>query len=164
MLLILPQTKMNEIPNELYRGVVASQDRLSDIITDSVILRPTIERVDSQGRKVVGDGNEYGLYMSDRDNVAVDVYGNPREVDLPDSPQFGFPARKITIPQVGVVYKIDPEKAVNVRRPQLYMPYAENNSFIGNEWICDEVPVGAYKVIRVRIAQDFLHYERDMKN
>ena len=66
-----------EKPKVLYRGVTISYDLLKDFHFDGYPLVPPNEpKIDAQGRKTVGDGNEYGVYMTDNFAMADYAYGN----------------------------------------------------------------------------------------
>ena len=52
-------------PEILYRGVKITYDMLKDFkFYDTTLYPPNPYQIDKNGRKVVADGNEYGLYMT----------------------------------------------------------------------------------------------------
>lgn len=158
--------KLNEIPNYLYKGVVIDYQTLKNYHFFGIELTPPYEPlIDSNGRKVVGDGNEYGIYMSDNLKVARDYYGNSntmhRNTTLVGSPTIGNnPGQTLSIPSVGIVYKIN-SRGINAHRPWItsYLKALENNGTEGREFIAEVIPPQNYNVVNIMIGRDFLHDE-----
>lgn len=148
-------------PKFLYRGVVIGYNDLKEFKFFGVDLKPYKDPlIDSQGRKTVGDGNEYGLYMTDNQSMVYGAYGDVRNDGTPIKPSFevGFPPTRISIPYIGVAYKISTEN-IDFRKPWIAKSLTGhyNNGFEGDEYITEVVPSGEYEVIRIKIATDFLH-------
>lgn len=151
------------IPNFLYRGVIIKYDKLNEFrFFDD--LKPYGEPIiDSQGRKLIGDGNEYGIYMTDNKEMALNAYGNVHSGGVPINQNIKVSSKLITIPDVGIVYKIN-TKNLSVKEPFItkQMKGHYNNGYEGKEYITDLIPKENYEVIRVRIGEDYLHDIEDI--
>ena len=65
-------------PNILYRGIVLTNEQIkNEQWYNSDIHVPYDPLIDEYGRKVVKDGNEYGVYMTDNLEMVLTAYGNP---------------------------------------------------------------------------------------
>lgn len=147
------------IPNKLYRGINFSAEKLKGFdLSGKDMITTTEARIDENGRKVVGDGNEYGVYMTDNQTMVNDVYGKPHGTGQPIS-KVMIDHRMVALPKVGIAYEIDPQKAINVRKPWIssVLQGHYNNGFSGDEWIADKIPVGGYRVTKIEIGDDILH-------
>ena len=149
-----------EKPKVLYRGVTISYDLLKDFHFDGYPLVPPNEpKIDAQGRKTVGDGNEYGVYMTDNFTMADYAYGKPTTGGKPLLRRFDE-RDDISMPEVGIIYEINTD-GLDIREPwissQLRGHY--NNGFEGKEWIADEIPEANYSIKKVSIGRDLLHDE-----
>lgn len=151
-----------EKPLYLYRGVIINYETLQSFNFSGVDLVPPYPPViDSQGRKTVGDGNEYGVYMTDHENVARKAYG---KVSLSDGTplnrdiMFGYEKSRTVIPSVGVVYKID-TNGLDAHIPWItsHLKGHYNNGMGGDEWIAEVVPASNYVVDTVTLGADTLH-------
>ncbi|MEI6850648.1 MAG: hypothetical protein WCK26_01625 [Candidatus Saccharibacteria bacterium] len=156
------ENKPMETPETLYRGVVLPASEVhSGLLTQD--LAPGSGKIDDQGRKVVHDGNEYGVYMTDNPSMVKSAYGSPPDYgdDLPDSPSFkwrGVPGIKVQAPRVGITYQID-TNGLDVRKPFILDVWQShyNNGFKGDEWISDSVPATNHEITRLKIGRDILH-------
>ncbi len=146
--------------HKLYRGISVTDDIFKKIKINGVEMFPPNEpKIDEYGRKTVGDGNEYGVYMTDYESMAMDVYGKPNsngrllsKISLP----YG---EMIAMPRVGVVYEIDPEKCKNLREPFI-TPALEghyNNGYLGKEYIADSIDSDGYNITRISIGYDIFN-------
>ena len=149
-----------EKPKVLYRGVTISYDLLKDFHFDGHPLVPPHEpKIDAQGRKTVGDGNEYGVYMTDNLSMVEIAYGRPTTGGTPLLKRFDE-RDDISMPEVGIIYEINTD-GLDIREPwissQLRGHY--NNGFEGKEWIADEIPEANYSIKKVSIGADLIHDE-----
>ncbi len=73
-----------EKTKKLYRGINVSRNELKDSkIFKQDDMYPFRELyVDEEGRKIVGDGNEYGIYMTDNKIAAKKDYQEQLEPDI----------------------------------------------------------------------------------
>jgi len=159
------------VPQKLYRGIRLSCDMIaSGIKWHDVPLRVHYEpHIDANGRKIVSDGNEYGVYMSDNILVADLAYSKVADitpsnlknvVDKDLTLMFNMCSYNIhvALPEIGIIYEID-TTGLNVRKPWISMSLnaVYNNGFSGNEWIADEVPISNYRVKTIKVGADLLH-------
>ncbi len=91
-------------PDRLYRGIIVPSSAADASLYTSDLVPGSDPQFDEQGRKIVADGNEYGVYMTDNPTAAESVHGSPKHGDvLPDSPRFSYRGdhqRRVTVPQV----------------------------------------------------------------
>ncbi len=148
-------------PAKLYRGITLDDDKFKDMnVLGQDMLPPNPPKIDEQGRKVVGDGNEYGVYMTTNQIMANDVYGKCHTTGRKLSDvRLGSYNNMICMPKVGVVFQISPEHCENLRKPWITAALEGhyNNGFDGEEWIADKIKTGGYSVTRIEIGRDILH-------
>lgn len=154
-------------PKYLYRGVVIPYTKLDEFkFTGVDLVVPYEPLLDDQGRKVVLDGNEYGVYMTDNEQMVKDVYGNVHNGGMPlqNNLAIGFPPIRIVVPDIGISYNISTD-GILVRQPRITSTLQGhyNNGFAGDEWIADKVPSDNYQVTRIRIGRDMLHNAEDIQ-
>ena len=156
------ENKPIEVPKTLYRGVVLPASEVNSGLLSQALV-PGSEKIDEQGRRVVHDGNEYGVYMTDNPSMVQSAYGSPSDYgdNLPDSPSFkwrGLPGSRVQAPQVGITYQID-TNGLDVRKPFILEHWKGhyNNGFKGDEWIADSVPAANHEITRLKIGRDLLH-------
>lgn len=151
------------VPLKLYRGIVIDYEYLNNYDFNSDLKLNYEPLIDKYGRKIVKDGNEYGIYMSDNKMMVLDVYGNVHNEGTLIS-ALKVNNRDIRIPKIGIAYEIDTNK-LDVRKPfiteQLNGVY--NNGYVGNEWITDSIPKENYKILRIRIGKDLIHDFKDIE-
>ena len=151
-----------EKPKILYRGVKIDYELLKKFEFYGVDLKPPHPPIiDKQGRKTVGDGNEYGVYMTDHDIVARNAYAGVKHNDgTPINKRiiFGYDRERTIIPAVGIVYKIDTD-GIDVHIPWITscLKGHYNNSMGGNEWIAESIPESNYSIDTIEIGPDTLH-------
>lgn len=150
---------MSEKPEYLYRGITLNYDVLNKVKIDGVDIVPPYGYVsiDSNGRKIRSDGNEYGIYMTDKFDMADSKYGYP-EINL-GTLLANYPVSSydnIRIPVVGVIYKIDTEN-LDTHRAFLSSVWGADRQHRGDEWISDIIPAQCYSVLKVVISKDILH-------
>ncbi|MGE5456565.1 MAG: hypothetical protein ACM3O4_05645 [Ignavibacteriales bacterium] len=153
-------------PQFLYRGIVIPYDKLESFSLSEIdLVVPYEPIIDENGDKVVLDGNEYGVYMTDNKKMVQDVYGNihGNGTTIQSDIKIGSDQRKISIPSIGISYEID-TKGIDVRQPKITSTLRGhyNNGFQGDEWIADKIPSSNYEVFRIRIGEDILHKAEDV--
>ena len=153
----------NAKPEFLYRGVIVNEKLLKEKQIYGIDLTPpNPPKYDEQGRKTVGDGNEYGVYMTDNFAMADYAYGKPTTGGKPLLRRFDE-RDDISMPEVGIIYEINTD-GLDIREPwissQLRGHY--NNGFEGKEWIADEIPEANYSIKKVSIGRDLLHDEENI--
>lgn len=156
---------MENKPATLYRGIKIDYNRLQDFQFSGVDLVVNYAPIiDQYGRKTVGDGNEYGVYMSDNLQLVEEVYGNLHHDGIPVHDNLAICHERVMIPSVAVIYKINTE-GLDIRRPFItrYLTGHYNNGYQGDEWIADAVPAHNYELYRVRIGADILHDVEDIQ-
>ena len=151
-----------EKPPILYRGVKISYELLKNYEFIGKEMKPPYPpQFDEQGRKVVGDGNEYGVYMTDYDIVARDAYAAVSINDgtpLNNTVMFGYDRSITMLPSVGIVYKINTNGLdVHIPRIASYLKGHYNNGMGGDEWIAESVPAENYSIDTVELGEDTLH-------
>lgn len=150
-------------PNDLYRGTSMPAGSFSELVFGADIVPPEPPKYDEQGRAVVADGNEYGVYMSDNRDMADSSYATPRHGDpSPDSPLFnwrGSPQSKVELPRIGVLHQINPNWLSGLRKPFITpsLRGVYNNGFVGDEWIADYVPARHHRVVSLKLGPDMMH-------
>lgn len=153
-------------PSILYRGIILPYDQLENFdLSKADLVVPYEPIIDENGNKVVLDGNEYGVYMTDNKTMVENVYGNlhgdgkPIQNDI----TIGSDKKRILIPSVGISYEINTQ-GIDVRKPQITSALRGhyNNGFQGDEWIADKIPASNYQVSRIRIGADILHEAEDV--
>ena len=68
-------------PEILYRGIVLDFDKIKNWNFDADIDLPKDFIYDENGNKLVVDGNEYGIYMSDNVQMPIEAYGKSSVFD-----------------------------------------------------------------------------------
>jgi len=153
-------------PLILYRRIILPYDQFEnfDLSTADLVV-PYEPIIDNDGNKVVSDGNEYGVYMTDNKDLVDDAYGNLHGdgKSIQNDITIGPDKKKIQIPSVGISYEINTE-GIDIRKPQIKSSLRGhyNNGYKGNEWIADKVPASHYQVSRIRIGKDILHEAEDI--
>ena len=153
------------IPTHLYRGVKIDYDDIDSFEFTGVDLSVNYEPIiDSEGRKTVLDGNEYGVYMTDNLKMVKDAYGNLHNAGTNIAGNISVANKIIKLPAIAIIYDINTD-GLNIRHPFItdYLKGHYNNGYQGNEWICDVVPKDNYKLYRVRIGADVLHDVEDIE-
>ena len=152
-------------PKYLFRGITVPFETFSglDLDGDLVPNKPPI--INERGRETVEDGNEYGVYMTDNEQMTKDVYGNPDHKtgkEIGTIPLLFGDKIKITEPYIGVIYKIDTE-GTDVHRPWISdaLKGHYNNGYEGEEWVSLNLPKDSYEVSAITIGSDILHDKED---
>lgn len=151
-------------PKKLYRGIVVNYELFRTIDFNKEMVPPNPPKIDEHGRKTVGDGNEYGLYMTDYLMMAESAYGNPQcggGKIIGEKKYFNSRNEILNeLGRIGVIYEIDTE-GLEVRTPWISSGLRGhyNNGFVGDEWIADKIPAENYCVRCIVIGKDFLHKE-----
>lgn len=156
--------KKVEVPKYLYRGMRLGYPEMLNFEYIGIDLKMPYEPIiDEYGRKVVNDGNEYGVYMSDNLSMVKYAYGNVHNYGTELRRDIIINNYRLTIPSVAVIYKINTD-GLNVRQPFItdYLKDSYNNGFQGHEFITDYIPSESYDLIRVRIGADLLHDQQDL--
>jgi len=150
------------INGNLYRGVTLSSEQFLNYDFNKDLVPPNPPKIDKFGRKTVGDGNEYGVYMTTNLAMARDAYGKPSDS--------GKQISNLISTNIGIIYEINPA-GLDIREPWLDPAYKEmgglthyNNGFEGKEYIADVIPISNVKLKEVVIAADFLHERETIGN
>jgi hypothetical protein len=154
------------VPKFLYRGVkLSAVSYEEDGLSGADLELPYEPFIDELGRKTVRDGNEYGIYMTDYEKMALDIYGNPQNDGTPINNNLfvGIDRKSINIPSVGIVYTINTE-GLDIREPWIsdVLSGVYNNGYVGKEWITDRIPKDNYQITRIRIGNDLLNQSIDI--
>ena len=144
-------------PEALYRGItLPAADLDMSHMTGPLTPGSRVEHPD--GTITVADGNPFGVYMSTNINMVMTAYADPRH----DGPmpgferlQYGVQRNGITVPNVGLLYKIDP-LGLDIRSPKIIdtLRGVDNNGFEGEEWIADFVPANHVRPIHLKLGTD----------
>lgn len=151
-----------EKPKFLYRGIIINYEILKKFQFYGVDIKPYYEPIiDENGNKTIGDGNEYGVYMTDKDIVARDAYAAVEKNDgtpINKYIMFGNYKERTVIPSVGIVYKIN-TNGLDTHIPWItpHLKGHYNNGMGGDEWISDSIPASNYSVDTIEIGPDTLH-------
>ena len=155
-------------PAYLYRGVIVNERILRTKPLFGVdLVPPNPPQYDERGRKIVGDGNEYGVYMSDNKEMASEAYagvslrdGTPLNLKV----AIGDRGLNISVPAVGIVYKIN-TYGLDVHKPWITstMKGHYNNGYMGNEWIAEKIPEKNIEVEKVVVGEDLLHPKKEIE-
>lgn len=151
-------------PNKLYRGISINSSQFDKLDLNASIQPPKPPKINEDGRKVVNDGNEYGVYMTDNLTMARDVYGNCHTAGdkiqiFPQSVSF----RMVALPRIGIVFEID-TAGLDIRRPWIRpeLKGHYNNGYAGDEWIADMVPAENVSLNRIVIGADVLNKQKEI--
>lgn len=153
-------------PHILYRGIVISDDQIKTAPYFNTTLTPFHPaKINDNGKKIISDGNEYGVYMSDNQTMIECAYSKGYKYHGRPLSQMrifinGAPT-PITYPSIGVVYTITTD-GLNIREPWICksMSGHYNNGFAGKEWLADAIPVSNYRITKFIISADWLHPEQ----
>ncbi len=157
-----------EVPEKLYRGVKLDYNMLKNFKFSGYDMKPPNEPlIDEQGRKTVGDGNEYGVYMSDNRRMVEDAYGRLEITDgtaIDKKIVVGSREDLIKIPAVGIIYEIESKGIENLHIPWIteVLKSHYNNGFSGDEWIAEIIPKQNYRIDKIKIGEDLLHDEENI--
>lgn len=158
------ENKLNNIPDVLYRGLIVKYPELENYNFTGIDIVPHGEAIiDENGRELIGDGNEYGVYMTDYKEVASEAYGNVQINDgtpLNNEVTYGYEKKKVVLPAIGVVYEID-TKGIDAHKPWVtdYLKGHYNNGYKGDEYVTKRIPKENYKISSIKIGKDNLHDE-----
>lgn len=145
-------------PTVLYRGIYLNNKDF-ETFNLSQIPMPQNSKINDNGEKCVSDGQEYGLYMTESEDLAK-IYANVGRTS------FGLPIsdimvnnQTISLPHVSIIYEIDATN-INIRNPKLNV-FKNHQSMYGQEWITDKsIPQNAFRIKEIRVSQDVLHDEK----
>ena len=160
-----------EKPSILYRGISVSAEKFQELEIHDDIVPIAPPQKNEEGKDIVSDGNEYGIYMTTNHLMAKNVYGNTHMTGSAYSQECLFVDRynrqqRLFYPQIGVVYEID-TKNLMIKKPwiskQLEGHY--NNGFQGDEWITTTseshpnhiIPKSSYHITDVVVGNDILN-------
>lgn len=158
-------------PKFLYRGVSISAEKFQNLEIHNDIVPVAPPQQNDEGKDIVADGNEYGIYMTTNHTMAKDVYGNTHTSGSIYNPECLFVdqytrQQRIRYPQVGIVYEIDTQNLA-IKKPwistQLEGHY--NNGYGGEEWITTTnesvpnhiIPKESYHITNVVVGDDILN-------
>lgn len=156
-------------PETLYRGMVITINEFAKKeFFGRTIKLPYEPLIDSQGRKTVLDGNEYGVYMTDNERMTEEAYANSNKNGkaefVSQKITLGTPAQRLMFPRIGILYEID-TKGLDVHQPWIsdVLQGHYNNGYEGNEWIAESIPVSNYKTKKIIISEDYLHDSKSVE-
>ena len=158
-------------PNFLYRGISVSAETFKELEIHGDIEPAAPPMKNEEGKDIVLDGNEYGIYMTTNHSMAADVYGNTHLMGTTYTPERLFVDRYnnpqyLRYPKVGIVYEIDTQNLA-IKKPwiskQLEGHY--NNGYGGEEWITTTsetvkkhiIPKESYRITDIVVGNDFLN-------
>jgi hypothetical protein len=137
------------VPDTLWRGVsfVASQVTAELLRTELVP-----GTVDQKDPSKIGDGNEFGVYMSSNRTVAETCYARGSSKHRMPCPEFSYRlerASSIVLPEIGILFEVKTQ-GLAIRSPKITPSLMGhyNNGFAGDEFIADSIPVGQFRVQR----------------
>lgn len=145
-----------EVPTLLYRGLKELDPELLTPEFFNQTLHPGSDRTNEAGERVVHDGNEYGVYMTDNEHMALPSYAMSRHGKVvPEVPAFthrGY-GEQLRYPTAGVLLAITTAKGLQVRKPKITPVLRDvyNNGFAGNEWIADEIAAEHYRPVALSL-------------
>lgn len=163
-----------EKPAVLYRGVAVDGKEFADLDLFGDIKTIYGPKKNEEGRDVVSDGNEYGIYMTTNYLMAKKAYakaeslGSVYDKEICYVDTLSSQQKRVFYPQVGVVYKIDATK-LEIKQPWIRSELEGhyNNGYSGEEWITKTtdtppfnehiIPRSAYTVSDVEIGLDLLN-------
>lgn len=158
----------NNMPKQLYRGIVIPYTMLEEVAFGDIdLVPPKGPIIDDQGRKNDLSDNEYGLYMSDNESMVDGAYGTVKNkfgIPIQGNLVIGFSQMEIKIPGIAIKYEINTE-GIPIRIPRItkYLEGSYNGGYAGNEWIADKVPVNNYRITKISIGKDILHDTEDVE-
>lgn len=157
-----------EKPKILYRGIKLDFDRLKDFDFSDEIGLPINFKYREDGMKLVSDGNEYGIYMTDNYLMTRSAYGDSSIYDgqyIDASIWFGMGRESLKIPPVCIIYEINTEN-IEIKEPWIDPKFQGhyNNGFQGKEWIAQKpIPRKNYGYKMIKIGADYLHPEEKIE-
>jgi hypothetical protein len=168
-------------PEHLYRGITVNPDVLNDagafyaILNANDGLRPGSLKLNEQGEQSVFTGDEYGVYMSPSPTMAESYgfisvkdqllgFGQPmtlrgQTVDYEIfHPELGNVRTTLTMPSLGVIYKIRSEGLPGLRLPKYRKGRAVTADELTTipEWIADYVPAANVRPASIMIGPDII--------
>ena len=158
-------------PAFLYRGISVSAEIFKELEIHGDIEPAAPPKKNEEGKDIVSDGNEYGIYMTTNHTMAKDVYGNTHHFGSTYNPECLFVDRynnqqRLRYPKVGIVYEID-TRNLAIKKPwiskQLEGHY--NNGYGGEEWITTTsetvkkhiIPKESYRITDIVVGYDLLN-------
>ncbi len=143
-------------PKILYRGIILNYDMFKDFdLKNQSLTIPYEPIIDGLGRKVTTSGNEYGVYTTSDKDICYKLYGSPHNVGKVLDYSLQSNGIVIDIPDIGIIYEINTDN-LDIRQP---FKINDNNN---TDWIADTIPASNYKVIRIKIGEDFLHSSEEI--
>lgn len=160
-----------EKPNYLYRGICISAEEFEQLKIHDDIVPLYAPQKNEEGKDIVLDGNEYGIYMTTSHIMAQKAYGCPHTsgslynkeclfVDNFNNRQF------IHYPKIGIVYEIDTNNLA-IKKPWIksQLGGVYNNGYEGEEWITTTtdtipnhiIPKENYIIADIVIGSDILN-------
>lgn len=158
------EENQEQIPETLYRGITLKVDDFlkADLLNSPIY--PGSDEIDKDGKRVVSDGNPYGVYMSDnRLMVATNYYGKSKEsIQVPACRlDYGnLVVRTINMPSVGILFEIS-TNGLDVRKPEVsnVLKGVYNNGWEGDEYIVDEIPITNFQIRELCLSSEV--YDRN---
>ena len=156
-----PDLEKEKPPKYVYRGMAVSHEEFQNVNFDDDLVPYTAPVVNESGQETDSEGNEYGVYMTDYEQMALEAYGSPDRRNGKTittlKPLFSD-AVEVREPTIGIVYKIDTE-GTDTHAPEISstMRGHYNNGYAGNEWVSRKIAKEQYEVASLSLGNDVLH-------
>lgn len=155
---------MDNIPNTLYRGMKFNPEEFKRYDLFHGIPLPNYYMENADGERIVKDGQEWGIYMSDTKQLA-EIYGTVfrggaagPEMDV--NLRIGEYRTPVAFAQVGILYEINTEGLI-LKRPELNT-FAGHQASLGGEYITKEaIPETNIRIMEMSIGDDLLFERKD---
>lgn len=146
------------IPEILYRGITLRVEDFEQA-DFSTTLKAGSDEIDEDGKRVVSDGNEYGVYMSSNPSmVKTAYYGRSKEGIITEPFLRNWSRgneRYLPLPSVGIFFEIKTE-GLDIREPQFKetLKGVANNGFKGKEYIVEEIPTSNFRITELCLSSE----------
>ena len=155
----------NRPPRYVYRGVHVTPKTFFEIDFNDDIVPPNPPEINEEGKETVGDGNEYGVYMTDYLEMAKNAYGNPNRYsgNILNKVEVNREKLNIAEPAIGVIYKVD-TNGTDIHKPWITPSLTGhyNNGYMGDEWVTRRIPKENYTVYSISMGEDLIHGPEDL--
>lgn len=136
-----------DLPEKIYRGISIDPSKLDEYVS-LWVMKPWSDKKNKAWERIVNDGNEYGVYMSDNYEMVKWCYaGKWLTMDSPSyKGEYGM-CSWIKMPTCSILYEIDTKK-LPIRIPLIvnHLEWHYNNWFVWNEWISEEISSENYRI------------------
>ena len=148
-------------PKFLYRGMKFKSEDYADYDFENGLSLPKDYIINETGMKCVIDGNEYGVYMSSNEQMALN-YAMPSRYDtsfIAGRMYIGSDRAPLGMPSVGVLTVVD-TTGLDIKEPYIspVMQGHYNNGYQGKEWIStSSVPSDNVAYAKMMVGPDLLY-------